>query len=465
MMYRLGISSFLALALLMFVSACSVEPEKMQEQIESLLIEDPNLFELEEGTEDGAGPRLCADTAEIVEAKGSGTEWLRMEMPPDAPSGAGGGEVGPFQYILSQIQAIVEEGTQQVFTEITGDQTYKTIVNSIMALAIIAVMVGIIGGVVPISPQPLFFLVLKIVLVYALVSEWDFFNENIRNFFEGIVDGMISEISGMMSSTPVNEQIEMFTPADETITKFFSLEFVTLVLASLTAGWTGAFYAIAMIVTVVAYVIAILRASYIFLTALIVRALLYALAPIFLLMIMFQQTRSLFDNWLIQLTSFSLQPILLFAFLGFFYEMLEGFMGQLVLTGGEGKLCYMIYPLSQGTDMKLFWWSFSEDGGISRITGTSPQNPIDFLVLASMMIISYMMILMGTWAVDAAQHISSGIKTAAGITAQGWADIRGRIGAPTSNPVDPRGYKEASDYYGGAGPVPTIKRNNKGLKG
>src|SRR6185436_2324103 len=63
---------------------------------------------------------------------------------------------------------------------------------------------------------------------------------------------------------------------------------------------------------------ALMNALWVYLMSLVMKTLLFALAPIFIPCILFTRTRHLFDGWLNQIVNATLQPILLFAFFAFF---------------------------------------------------------------------------------------------------------------------------------------------------
>jgi type IV secretory pathway VirB6-like protein len=55
-----------------------------------------------------------------------------------------------------------------------------------------------------------------------------------------------------------------------------------------------------------------------------------ALAPIFIILILFQRTYKLFEGWLSMVINFALQPILMFAFLGLFIAMITASLQPLL---------------------------------------------------------------------------------------------------------------------------------------
>ena len=92
--------------------------------------------------------------------------------------------------------------------------------------------------------------------------------------------------------------------------------------------------------------------------SIIVRAVLLGLGPIFFAFFLFKKTNSLFLGWFNQLISFSLQPILMFAFLSFFIPMLESSMNA-VAPRGIVEACYVSKQGVSGSEVSPKAWRFA----------------------------------------------------------------------------------------------------------
>ena len=92
--------------------------------------------------------------------------------------------------------------------------------------------------------------------------------------------------------------------APQTLSKLFSLLFVS---------WLGWLYIILFIVALYFVVMIFFNATVIYLSALIAVGMIIIMGPIFICFLLFGITRSLFENWLKQLISYAVQPIILFT--------------------------------------------------------------------------------------------------------------------------------------------------------
>jgi type IV secretion system protein VirB6 len=76
-------------------------------------------------------------------------------------------------------------------------------------------------------------------------------------------------------------------------------------------------------------------------------AVMISLAPFFIILILFEQTRSLFDNWLSTLFSYMLQPTVLLVF----FLLIDQLMGEYI-TGVVVKACWgVLIPLKISIDL------------------------------------------------------------------------------------------------------------------
>lgn len=482
---------FLVVVLTISVSACDIEPKVIEKRLfkkessENGAVDGgggggggEETYKLLDGDGGDLKDRLCIEAKAAIDAEASGEEWLQQELPEEGGGGLGGGaegggkKVGPIAYIILQIKKQLDMGVEKVFNKFSQDQTFKSLVYGIMIFAIMFYGIGVIGGVVHAVPFTMLVTIGKLALIYALVTEYSTFEEIVKDFFEGLVDGLIYVMSGIFSGETVNNQVEVFNPADKIFARFFSMEWVVTMMALSTTGITGFFYAMSMLGTIILFLIALLRAVYIYITAIVVRGFLYALAPIFLTLAMLKVTKSLFDGWLIQLVSFTLQPVFLFGFLGIFLEMIDAFMSNLTISSeslGATHVCYMQTDIlkSTGIDKPIYWWHFADEHGLLPEGGITPEISVNLVILFSFMVLSLIMIMFGTWATRVADHMSQGLVSSAGGVTPGWATIRQKIlspigsaaggirGALTGKATDQHGHVDKSSWYNPFGAAKT----------
>jgi len=94
-------------------------------------------------------------------------------------------------------------------------------------------------------------------------------------------------------------------------------------LLSATGGAIGVYFAVLTMAFGFFMIAIALRALHIFLTSSFAIILMVYVSPITITCSLFAKTKPIFDKWLIQIIGFSLQPIILFAYMGFFITIFE----------------------------------------------------------------------------------------------------------------------------------------------
>ena len=107
------------------------------------------------------------------------------------------------------------------------------------------------------------------------------------------------------------------------ITQIFSPHMFLVIITLFLSSLKGFILVIFLLLGLAFFLMALLSAVTIYLTALIAQYLLLSLLPIFLCFILFEQTKELFRGWVNQLVTYSLTPIFLFAYISLFVLVVE----------------------------------------------------------------------------------------------------------------------------------------------
>lgn len=425
---------FVCLVLLPVLSACSVEPNIMHDRI----FTDPDIPDSENPWEllpaDGdSKERVCIAVEDAVAARGSGPSWLLQKLP-DNTGAATGPEVGPITYVIERISQQLERGKRAVFEAVALNPTFKDILIAFFTLGIMFFGLGILTNRIQNPGMDAIILIVKMSFIGAVVLDYELFQDIVEGFFEGLIDGIIGAIASLYNGSAPDETSEIFDPANGMFAKFMSVEFMVILMAMMFTNTAGFFYGLVLSVTVVFFTIAVFRAMFIYMVALIARTLLYALAPFFIAMLLFKQTKSLFEAWLNQLVNFSLQPILLYSFLGIFFVLVSAFINVLdAPIDGATHICYMEREITSGQDRVSFYtWQFADEEGRLAQGGLLPEVPLNLVTLFTLLLVSYLMVMFGRWAVEAAGDLSTAIFSLSSTQIQAWNAIRDRTLAGTS---------------------------------
>lgn len=198
-----------------------------------------------------------------------------------------------------------------MYENIITNPSYRLAVRGMLVLYIMYSAMAYLTGNINITNNELVTRLFKVIIVSVLLSSkyaWNFFNDYLFVYFVGGVDQVIHIIKDAANSGPGTSSLIGLMIAPETIAKITSL---------LLVDWRGFIYIILYFIALAFVFTTMFHAMVLYLTALMAIGIIIAMAPIFLCFILFDITRSLFENWLKQLIGYALQPIILFSGIAF----------------------------------------------------------------------------------------------------------------------------------------------------
>lgn len=335
--------------------------------------------------------------------------------------------------IVNLVRDAINGVIQELYLGIIASPGYRGAVGAAMTLYIAFYGVSFIFGFVPPNFSQALIRVMKIGLVGSLMMPWGWFyfqDTVVRVFGTTIclpgfpvcertaVDWLIDVMIQLGGGNPAGGH---FTIMEDIMIKVFSPKMFIMIIGSLTTGPFGPIMAMALMWSVFNLFMMILRALEIYLLSMIVRALLLGMGPIFMAMMFFERTKHIFMGWINQLVSFSLQPILLFAFLAFFVSILESSVDALIMGTNDNKieLCYTKMEHMGKTMFDVQHWRFkltdangnsqmyegewTWKGPVGRNTFPFPIHIIDILVF---LILAHIGTKMSTVVVEIAAEIA-----------------------------------------------------------
>lgn len=114
------------------------------------------------------------------------------------------------------------------------------------------------------------------------------------------------------------------------LTQVFSAHMLLTLITLMLSKVYGFLLGIFLIFGLIGFVMALLKAVTVYLTALIAQYLLLSLLPIFVVFLLFEKTKHLFDGWVNQLVTYSLTPIFLFAYISLFVVVVSAALAQIL---------------------------------------------------------------------------------------------------------------------------------------
>jgi type IV secretory pathway VirB6-like protein len=336
--------------------------------------------------------------------------------------------------------------TERMYKGVTGNIDFIAGVRAAMAMSIIFFAFTYMLGLSNITQQELFILVVKMSIVITLIgpTSWEFFYKYLFSFFlEGtddlirimssqfatVLDGAqmtgpsVSGTAGQTTDLAVstgNQQADTFAFLNQTLERFFTKETNIKILGLMSGFPIGFIMAILIYVAMGFFIFAIMKALLLYLIAIIMTALLLFIAPIFIIFIMFEKTKGMFDKWIKQLMSFALQPILLFTVLAIF----NVFIFSAMYTILSFSVCWQCLaeidlPISEKIFHNVFgnfdkfcifsgYTPWGMDGG-QEIAVKLAKTPVGLFMILIFFILCNAMLSFMDWIVEVAGTLTAGI--------------------------------------------------------
>ncbi len=202
--------------------------------------------------------------------------------------------------------------TWHFYTKLTKNVTLRRIIKSALVLYVMIYALTFLAGATQITAKDLLTRFIKIALVAVLLGEnsWSFFNDYLFSAFIEGTDYIMSNVSGLTSS-----KSNIFGFIDPIFDKYTNGRFWLLLFIQLLQIHNGLIVvAIITIYSLTLYFRAILEVIIGYVIAYIGLSVMISLAPFFIILVLFEKTKSIFDNWLSTLFSYMMQPSILLIF-------------------------------------------------------------------------------------------------------------------------------------------------------
>jgi type IV secretory pathway VirB6-like protein len=291
--------------------------------------------------------------------------------------------------VITKVNIKLMAISQQMFTKIIDPTTssFVLLLTATVTLFIIVYGILFVTGMAQIKFYDFTMIIIKLGIVFMLLSPstWLFFNTTVIAFFnEGTIEiinyfthtGNIPETIRDSAAGAATAQfaagVTAFNAIDSALSKIFSSHMFVVLMAAFSSENYGLIMGPLIALSLWLFLMSLMTALWVYIMSLILKTLLFGLAPLFIITILFKRTRHLFDNWLNQIVSASLQPILLFIFFMFFVKLMENSVDNIL----SYPVCWTKLPNGwRGTPMDWYFWRFAEYKGATTAGGPSGWIP------------------------------------------------------------------------------------------
>jgi type IV secretory pathway VirB6-like protein len=286
---------------------------------------------------------------------------------PDFEIGIGGG-YGLITGVVSIMQSTLNSVSQAIYTNIKSNSSYIHAVQAAAMLYIAIYGIMFTLGATAITVSDLITRAVKLSVLSVLISpsSWGTFSNYFITFFNQGTNEIIATVTGI-ATMPGNPMVlnaaPVFAPMDAAIQKILSAKMLVTLWSMVSpfppyapAGPNGLLVAILIVSGISSFLRAVINAIWVYLMAMVLKALLFGVAPIFIPFVMFSRTRHLFDNWLSQIVNACLQPIMLFAFFSFFVVLVSVMVDKILAV----PVCWTGWNDGvRGAPFIEHWWRFA----------------------------------------------------------------------------------------------------------
>jgi type IV secretory pathway VirB6-like protein len=383
------------------------------------------------------------------------------------------------QGVILLVDAAVQKAMENLYDGIVGSDGYATSLGAAVTLYIIFYAIAFMFGIAQITMAQAAIRIMKIAVVFAFVSPvgWNLYESTVVTLFRDGGEFLTAQVSALTPATDTWANISIgdinlnFGPGgfgagvttgvaapiavfQGVVKAAISPRMFVLIYACFGTGPFGAPMGLIMMWAVFQILGMIMKAMEVYGLSIVVKAILLGLGPIFIVFILFDRTKPLFMGWLNQLTSFTLQPIFMFAFLAFYLGMLESAIWDMVpdvahaatnIANGQltapVEACFNSADQSRNGQNDVKAWRFNYlgvdpfQGGynfkgpvgllsqVGGALGVIPVFPITILSTLIVLLLAYIGKQLITASTELANDIASGAVNLAGSAGNGVTDM------------------------------------------
>ncbi|MHC3897460.1 UNVERIFIED_CONTAM: type IV secretion system protein [Wolbachia endosymbiont of Nasonia longicornis] len=192
-------------------------------------------------------------------------------------------------------------------------------IRALLILYVIFTVVGYMLGTIQLSKFDFIIRIFKIAFIAFAFSDrsWELFGTTLSRLFVNGSTYLVNSFSGY-----IGEGEEKFAFLDLTAGVLFTAETWLKFLSLMLSGPFGFIAFLAILYATFVFLRCIISATFKYVISTVLVAFLLSLAPLFIVFILFQQTKTLFDNWIKTLAHVSLQPVILFSSLSLLNQLM-----------------------------------------------------------------------------------------------------------------------------------------------
>jgi len=311
-----------------------------------------------EGVPDRLSAGTQMDSQEVkVNAAYDGTLWVQVENPNPEVVGnirvsyayyTGSTFLSDIMYdsIALPVMDMMRSTASLFYQGIAVNPRWQLMVRTLLTLYIIFYALYFLAGKVQITATDLVTRVIKVAVVFAMFdsNSWEFFNERVFTIFLDGMSYLAHAVTGVTSSVG-----NIFGFVDVIFDKYTNPDLWLVLLVQLLQLHNGmTFVSILFIEAILTYLMAVIDVVVSYLMAFVTMTVLISLAPIFIVCMLFERTRGMFDSWMSLLFNYMIQPTVLLIFFLLLDQMMSNQFSQTAMNVCWGMLVDLLIDIDLG---------------------------------------------------------------------------------------------------------------------
>ena len=258
---------------------------------------------------------------------------------------------------------------QNFYRAVINDTSYQVILKVCFTLMICFYGMYYLLGMADLTHGELIRRLIKISFIYLMVGKdgWYYYNMFFVRFFKqgvdylvfaiaGAFEGNASDVQAAFAKNAFYDKSVLFSGVDKNLTLLFSDEVSYKIWGLFFVSFFGWLYVFIIYFSIISYILAVANAMLLYLTAQFFVSMLLALGPIFFVMLVFEKTKEMFNKWINNLVSFSLEQIFLLTCLGIFNTLIYNIIKSVL----SYRVCWMPVwviqiPVLSSIELMSFW--------------------------------------------------------------------------------------------------------------
>ena len=257
---------------------------------------------------------------------------------------------------------------QRFYVAVITDNYYQTIVKLCFVLMITFYGMYYLMGMAELTHTELIKRAFKISFIYLMIGTkgWEYYNMFFVKFFKQGVDYLVFAVASAFDDNTdlirafikgdFYDKSVLFSGVDKNLSLLFSDAVSYKIWGLFFVSFFGWLYVFIIYSSILTYIFSVANAMLLYVTAQFFLSLLLAMGPIFLVMLIFDKTKEIFNKWISNLISFGLEQIFLLTCLSLFNILVYNIIKYVL----SFRVCWkavweMNIPLLGSLQMMSFW--------------------------------------------------------------------------------------------------------------